>query len=62
MEVVLHYSFNDYYREGPEIFKIVDDDFKYCVNLTEEDLQLSDDDLHEKYRNKAFLKCVSDCF
>lgn len=56
--IELVYNFNDWYGKGRDAFKVVATDFKYYVDITPEDEDLSYSELLEKYKDKAFTSAA----
>lgn len=50
----LVYNFDDYYGKGRDAFRVVVNNFKYYIEATEDDLELSHEELLEKYYDEAF--------
>lgn len=55
----LIYDFDDYYGRGRDAIKVKVNDFKYYVDVSEEEEKLSYSELKEKYRHDAFIMAAS---
>lgn len=57
--VELVYDFDDYYGKGRDTIKINVKDFKYYVDVSEEEEKLSYLELKEKYKQDAFKSAAA---
>lgn len=53
MKEILTYNFDDYYFTGSGIIRVIEPGFNYEVDLSDDDLHLSQTDLLNKYRPLA---------
>lgn len=58
MRIDLYYDFNDDYFDNKEQIRIIENNFKYSVNLKEDELKMSIIDIYNYYKEEAFKEAA----